>query len=110
MPVSQCRGLRLARAATTSPKSRVLRTRSAAWSTSGNRELSATPAPTSRNTSASDQPSPARPAAALVDFARRVADEHEQAHGQPITRDKLRARLGISNQLASDLLHQIRTT
>jgi hypothetical protein len=58
----------------------------------------------------SGPPSPARPAAALVDFARRVAAEHEQAHGQPITRDKLRARLGVSNQLASDLLHQIRTT
>ncbi len=56
------------------------------------------------------QPSPARPAAVLVDFARRVADEHEQACGQPITRDKLRARLGVSNQLASDLLREIRTT
>jgi hypothetical protein len=55
-------------------------------------------------------PSAARPAAALVDFARRVAAEHEQANGQPITRDRLRARLGVSDQLASDLLHQIRTT
>lgn len=50
------------------------------------------------------------PAHALLDFARRVAVEHEQAHGQPITRDKLRARLGVSNQLASDLLRQIRAT
>ncbi|MGH3164513.1 MAG: DUF2637 domain-containing protein [Trebonia sp.] len=57
----------------------------------------------------SGPPSAARPAAALVDFARRVAAEHEQAHGQPITRDKLRARLGISSQLASDLLREIRT-
>jgi hypothetical protein len=55
-------------------------------------------------------PSPSRPINPLLDFARRVAAEHEQANGQPITRDKLRARLGISNQLASDLLHQIRTT
>jgi hypothetical protein len=60
--------------------------------------------------SPSAERSPARPAAALIDFARRVAAEHEQASGQPITRDKLRARLGISNQLASDLLHEIRTT
>ncbi len=52
----------------------------------------------------------ARPAAALVDFARRIAAEHHDTHGQPITRDTLRARLGVSNQLASDLLHQIRTT
>jgi hypothetical protein len=51
-----------------------------------------------------------RPAAALLDFARRVAAEHHDTHGQPITRDTLRARLGVSNQLASDLLRQIRTT
>jgi hypothetical protein len=56
----------------------------------------------------SGPPSPARPAVALVDFARRVAAEHEQANGQPISRDKLRARLGVSNQLASDLLREIR--
>lgn len=49
------------------------------------------------------------PAAALVDFARRVATEHHTTHGRPITRDALRARLGVSNQLASDLLRQIRT-
>jgi hypothetical protein len=51
-----------------------------------------------------------QPAVALVDFARRVAGEHHAAHGHPITRDALRARLGVSNQLASDLLRQIRTT
>ncbi|MFV2177960.1 DUF2637 domain-containing protein [Actinomadura sp. LOL_016] len=49
------------------------------------------------------------PAAALLDFARRVADEHTEQHGRPITRDALRGRLGVSNQLASDLLRQIRT-
>jgi hypothetical protein len=61
--------------------------------------------------SPSDPPSPdpsARPAAELVAFARRVAAEHEQAHGEPITRDKLRARLGVSNQLASTLLRELR--
>jgi hypothetical protein len=45
----------------------------------------------------------------LLDFARRVADEHQSRHGRAITRDALRARLGVSNGLASDLLRQIRT-
>ncbi|GAA4484445.1 DUF2637 domain-containing protein [Actinoallomurus oryzae] len=57
-----------------------------------------------------DQPSSsAAPADSLVAYARRVADEHQTRHGRPITRDALRARLGVSNQLASDLLRQIRT-
>lgn len=51
----------------------------------------------------------AEPAGELLAFARRVADEHQNRHGRPITRDVLRARLGVSNQLASDLLRQIRT-
>ncbi|WP_067186057.1 DUF2637 domain-containing protein [Microtetraspora niveoalba] len=49
------------------------------------------------------------PSPALVDYARRVADEHHTKHGKPITRDLLRARLGVSNQLASDLLRTMRT-
>ncbi|MFG1685189.1 DUF2637 domain-containing protein [Nonomuraea sp. NPDC049269] len=49
------------------------------------------------------------PSPALVDYARRVADEHHARHGKPITRDVLRARLGVSNQLASDLLRTMRT-
>ncbi|MEV0971386.1 hypothetical protein [Microtetraspora glauca] len=49
------------------------------------------------------------PSPALVDYARRVADEHHSKHGKPITRDLLRARLGVSNQLASDLLRTLRT-
>jgi hypothetical protein len=60
--------------------------------------------------SPSADPSAARPAAELVEFARRVAAEHQETHGEPITRDKLRARLGVSNQLASTLLHELRTT
>ncbi|MCC5582099.1 DUF2637 domain-containing protein [Microtetraspora sp. AC03309] len=48
------------------------------------------------------------PSSALVDYARRVADEHHSKHGRPITRDLLRARLGVSNQLASDLLRTLR--
>ncbi|MFC5828734.1 DUF2637 domain-containing protein [Nonomuraea insulae] len=48
-------------------------------------------------------------APALVDYARRVADEHHAKHGRPITRDALRAHLGVSHQLASDLLRTLRT-
>ncbi|MEV7970055.1 hypothetical protein AB0O34_29330 [Sphaerisporangium sp. NPDC088356] len=44
----------------------------------------------------------------LLDYARRVAAEHHARHGRPITRDTLRARLGVSNQLATDLLRQLR--
>ncbi|MEV4003008.1 DUF2637 domain-containing protein [Actinomadura sp. NPDC049753] len=71
------------------------------------------PVPTPAQVPAAEEPavpSPApAPAAPLVDFARRVASEHESRHGRPITRDALRARLGVSNQLASDLLRQLRT-
>ncbi|GGU93964.1 hypothetical protein GCM10010182_07290 [Actinomadura cremea] len=56
-----------------------------------------------------DEPAETSPAAPLVAFARRVATEHHDTHGRPITRDALRARLGVSNQLASHLLRQIRT-
>jgi hypothetical protein len=49
------------------------------------------------------------PDPALIDYARRVATEHHAKHGKPITRDLLRARLGVSNQLASDLLRTLRT-
>ena len=45
---------------------------------------------------------------ALLAAARRAAAEHQEKHGQPITRDALRARLGVSNQAASDLLRQLR--
>ncbi|MEU0521251.1 DUF2637 domain-containing protein [Streptosporangium sp. NPDC006007] len=44
----------------------------------------------------------------LLDYARRVADEHHVRHGKPITRDLLRTRLGVSSQLASDLLRTLR--
>jgi hypothetical protein len=45
---------------------------------------------------------------ALLTAARRVAGEHQDRQGQPITRDALRARLGVSNQAASELLRQLR--
>ncbi|MEU9870272.1 DUF2637 domain-containing protein [Actinomadura sp. NPDC048021] len=63
-------------------------------------------APSAPASASSSSPGAAGP---LVDFARRVASEHESRHGRPITRDALRARLGVSNQLASDLLRQLRT-
>jgi hypothetical protein len=50
------------------------------------------------------------PAGPLLDYAIKIAAEHQAASGQPITRDALRARLGISNQLASELLRHIRAT
>ncbi|MEU8102215.1 DUF2637 domain-containing protein [Nonomuraea muscovyensis] len=71
--------------------------------------------PASANVSISqdaDEDQPAHrdgPAPALVDYARRIADEHHTRHGTPITRDTLRTRLGISNQLATDLLHTLHT-
>jgi hypothetical protein len=46
---------------------------------------------------------------ALLVVARRAAAEHQDQHGQPITRDALRARLGVPNQAASELLRQLRT-
>ena len=46
--------------------------------------------------------------ALLLAAARRAAAEHQDQHGQPITRDALRARLGVSNQAASELLRQLR--
>ncbi|SPT59875.1 DUF2637 domain-containing protein [Actinomadura madurae] len=70
------------------------------------RPASTAPASSASSSAASSSSAPAGP---LVDFARRVASEHETEHGRPITRDALRARLGVSNQLASDLLRQIRT-
>lgn len=48
-------------------------------------------------------------APALLDYARRVADEHQARHGKPITSDTLRTHLGVSGQLASDLLNSLRT-
>jgi len=63
--------------------------------------------------SAPGRPSPVRDAGdeardeedeAVLALARRAAAEHQGQHGQPITRDALRARLGVSNQAASELL------
>ncbi|MET7460407.1 DUF2637 domain-containing protein [Nonomuraea sp. NPDC005501] len=59
------------------------------------------------------QPSPGElepqstPSPALLTYARRLADEHSSKHGRPITVDLLRARMGISGDLATDLLRKI---
>ncbi|MBG0819317.1 DUF2637 domain-containing protein [Planomonospora sp. ID91781] len=47
------------------------------------------------------------PSPALLTFARRLADEHSAKHGRPVTADLLRTRMGISGDLAADLLRQI---
>ncbi|GGK69877.1 SpdA protein [Planomonospora parontospora subsp. parontospora] len=55
-----------------------------------------------------DGPEPAAgPSPALVTFARRVAGEHHTKHGAPITPELLRARLGVSDQLAAELLRTL---
>jgi hypothetical protein len=64
------------------------------------------PAVPAQNGSQNDR-NAAGPAGALLDYARRIADEHHARHGTPITRDALRARLGVSSQLASDLLRAL---
>ncbi|MFF3445305.1 DUF2637 domain-containing protein [Streptosporangium sp. NPDC002721] len=65
------------------------------------------PAPDVAESSPSDQPVPSSPA--LLTFARRLADEHSAKHGRPVTADLLRTRMGISGDLAADLLRQIAT-
>ncbi|WP_219460028.1 DUF2637 domain-containing protein [Nonomuraea rhizosphaerae] len=66
--------------------------------------------PADEDKSEDDQDAGPAPDPALIDYAQRVAAEHQTKHGKPITRDLLRARLGVSNQLASDLLRTLRTT
>ena len=61
-------------------------------------------APVATSTDAGDGPAPA-----LLAYARRVAAEHHARHGRPITLDALRARLGVSDQLAADLLRALHT-
>jgi hypothetical protein len=48
--------------------------------------------------------------AELVARARQLDAEHREVHGRPITRDKLRAALKVSNAVASEVLRQVRTT
>ncbi|MFE7898633.1 DUF2637 domain-containing protein [Streptomyces sp. NPDC057424] len=59
------------------------------------------------------EPAPAVPAsavpvpAALVDHARKVADDHRARTGSPIDTDTLRARLGVPPQLADAIAAQL---
>ncbi|WP_413808528.1 DUF2637 domain-containing protein [Streptomyces sp. OE57] len=60
------------------------------------------------------QPTPAPPTApavpvpaALVDHARKVADDHHARTGTPIDTDTLRARLGVPSQLADAIAAQL---
>ena len=53
-------------------------------------------------------PAPAVPVpAALVDHARKVADDHQSRTGSPIDTDTLRARLGVPPQLADAIAAQL---
>ncbi|MBP0452061.1 DUF2637 domain-containing protein [Kitasatospora sp. RG8] len=54
-------------------------------------------------------PAPSTPAlpAALVDHARKVADDHRARTGEPIDTDTLRARLGVPPQFAAAIAAQL---
>ncbi|MFI9826329.1 DUF2637 domain-containing protein [Streptomyces sp. NPDC051913] len=75
------------------------------------------PAPEAASVTA-PEPTPALPAAdpapsmppvpaALVDHARKVADDHQSRTGAPIDTDTLRARLGVPPQLADAIAAQL---
>ncbi|MEV4835443.1 DUF2637 domain-containing protein [Nonomuraea sp. NPDC049486] len=65
-------------------------------------ELTAAPA---SNEPAAGLSSPStQPPAALLAYARRVADEHEARHHRPITADLLRSRMKVGPELAASLL------
>ncbi len=49
------------------------------------------------------------PLAALLKRAREVDTAHRESHGRGVTRDGLRAQLGISNAFAGELLRRVRT-
>ncbi|QSS93409.1 DUF2637 domain-containing protein [Streptomyces sp. M54] len=79
-------------------------------------ELDAPPVPTVEEAPALPAPEPvaAPPAvpappvpAALVDHARKVADDHQARTGAPIDSDTLRARLGVPPQLADAIAAQL---
>ena len=48
------------------------------------------------------------PSPEQLERAKQLDDEHRQAKGRPITRDALRASLGVSNALAGELLAMLR--
>lgn len=48
------------------------------------------------------------PSLKLIERARQLDDEHRQANGRPIPRDKLRAELHVSNAMVGELLRLVR--
>jgi hypothetical protein len=66
--------------------------------------------------SAADQSAPSVPAASgrpgpspeQIERAKQLDEEHRRSKGRPITRDVLRASLGVSNGLAGELLAMLR--
>ncbi|MEU0075398.1 DUF2637 domain-containing protein [Streptomyces sp. NPDC006332] len=75
-------------------------------------EAEETPAlPAAEPLPATEPAAPAAPAvpvpAALVDHARKVADDHQTRTGSPIDNDTLRARLGVPPQLAAAIAAQL---
>jgi hypothetical protein len=46
----------------------------------------------------------------LIEKAQQLDADHRQEHGRPITRDRLRAVLRVSNAVASELLRQVRAS
>ncbi|MEU6531816.1 DUF2637 domain-containing protein [Streptomyces sp. NPDC046928] len=71
------------------------------------------PAPDDTPALPAAEPAPAPPVAAppvpaaLVDHARKVADDHQARTGSPIDTDTLRARLGVPPQLAAAIAAQL---
>ncbi|GGZ13596.1 DUF2637 domain-containing protein [Streptomyces poonensis] len=77
-------------------------------------EAEKTPALPAAELDPAPEPAPAPPAApappvpaALVDHARKVADDHRARTGFPIDTDTLRARLGVPPQLAAAIAAQL---
>ncbi|MDX2678492.1 DUF2637 domain-containing protein [Streptomyces soliscabiei] len=71
-------------------------------------EIPALPAPEPLTAPPAAPAAPAPPVpAALVDHARKVADDHRARTGSPIDTDTLRARLGVPPQLADAIAAQL---
>ncbi|GAA2603813.1 DUF2637 domain-containing protein [Streptomyces roseoviolaceus] len=87
------------------PEPRTLDTELEASSAPEVEEAPALPAP---EPAAAAPAAPAAPVpAALVDHARKVADDHRTRTGSPIDTDTLRARLGVPPQLADAIAAQL---
>jgi hypothetical protein len=54
------------------------------------------------------QPDRPAPSPEQIEWAKQLDQDHRQAKGRPITRDALRASLGVSNALAGEVLARVR--